>query len=443
MLLLAVATGALAAWPLLARLRRSPRVALYVLGLTGTVNEIVDLPTWVLLGLQVRMFDVASGLVLVAALARLLRERRRRVRLLAMVLLSVYAVALVRGLLRTDDGADLAFSDHLLALGALLYGLSTVMSVTARRSLYSALQHTAGALIGALVLLQSGLVERPGGSQTLSAASALIIGVALLATIDRWRWSLSSLRTQDWLWAAVLAASLIVLQHRTVWVAMALGLAMFAASSIRMLFVTVVGSVALVGLIVLLDIAGLQGSRAQFESEGLVSSLQAASEDSRTWEWRRQRWVATIETNTARGLPAVVVGSGYGTRWVEFGPHASRTEGPHSQYVELAVRYGLVGLVAWIYLYVVAVRSLYRRRGTDGDDSMFSDQFLCVVLGVQLAWSVTYSLVLLHPLLLGLAVSASMTSWRPLSPRASLLRPPEGWNGRRIYRLGGSLWQAS
>lgn len=420
--LLAIGSVAIVGWLIVGALRRGPAAAVYVIGGLWVAAEVVELPAWNALGLQLRTLDLVAVLALMVGTGRLLRERRRRIRIIAWAMLGLYAVALVRGLLRGGESA-LGFGDHLVALAGIIYGASWPIDARRRRALYMALQRLVGLLVAVLVFLQVGVIGRADGSRALSAASVMLIALAAFAVVERRQALGAAIRPYELAWLGVLAASLVISQHRTVWIAVAFGIVLLSLSSPRAMFGALAGLVLVGALVVILDVAGVQGSRDHFEGDSLIGSLEAASEDSRNWDWRRQRWDAALETNAARGTPAVLVGAGYGTSWVDVGPHASRTEPPHSQYVELAVRYGVVGLAGWVWLYVSSVRGLRRQRGARSASVHLSNRWFTVLLATQLAWSVTYSLGGVHPVWLGLAISAGSAASGPRCEPPGLPRP--------------------
>jgi O-antigen ligase len=228
----------------------------------------------------------------------------------------------------------------------------------------------------------------------------------------------------------IFLVAVLVLQHRTTWVVLLAAVAYLLAASGANAAKLVAGGLVLAAAVIVLDFAGLEGSRTPFEAESLARSLQQATADDRTFQWRTERWSAALETNRARGTEAVVLGAGYGAPWVTFGPHAARTEPPHSQYVEFAVRFGIVGLGFWILLLARTARGLWRDRSV-GAASGISNEFLLLVVLLLGIWSVAYSLVGVYPLVMGLAIGASAARTTEVAGRRRVAGPAEREGGVR------------
>jgi O-antigen ligase len=395
----------------------SPAGALMLLGGVWIIGEVVTLPVWQLAGLRITVYDLASSLVLFAAVARFTKERRSRVHLIWFVSISFYLLALARGLLRTDTDAVFEFSDHLVLLASLLYGTTFTLAELDWHPISTSVQRLAGGFLVVLLGKQMGLLgDTTGEGATLGSPGALVVALAFFAALLGPRPSTSSSLVARVVWMCVMGGGILILQHRTVWVAFACGLLLYALLSARSAVLVVAIALTSVALVVAMDTAGIRGTRTAYDGATLVSQLESATASRETFEWRTERWRATLDTNADRGLLAVVVGAGYRADWVENRPQADRREPPHSQYLEIAVRFGIVGLVTWAWLYVTSFRRLrnYRRSTKRSDSSLLT--FFYIVLATQVVWSLSYSLTMIQPILLGLAIGATSA---PLRSRKS------------------------
>ena len=154
-------------------------------------------------------------------------------------------------------------------------------------------------------------------------------------------------------WGATTLTLAVVLfsQHRSVWVATASMLAVALVGTRRRWYMkaTIVG-VAIVGILVI-------GSLGPDDVGVVGDSLAAAASDVRTWEWRLERWENVWAAHAARGVSAIILGTGYGYAWVS-GAIGVWEASPHNGYLQIAVRLGLLGamLVFWPYLVVLVRR---------------------------------------------------------------------------------------
>jgi O-antigen ligase len=401
----AVAIAAIS-FPLLQASVRTPVVGFWLVTAPSVLREAFSLPRASLAGFELGVGEFAGLLLLLAAGLRLTAQPRRFPVVVVTLMGGLFAVALLRGLVRGET-TTLEYSNHLMLLAGVSYGMTFPLNAKAREGLFRALQSAAIALVAVFVLVRLGALPGSGTWGTLAAGNALIIALALVGRVLRWLRSSGGLTAREFVVIVGLGLAVVILQHRTVWAVLGVAAGYLFATARRKTGNLLAGGFLLLAAVLLLDLLGVQGSRTPFEAQGLTASLQQATADERTFEWRTQRWEATLESNAARGTVAVWFGSGYGTPWVESGVHATRTEPPHSQYVELAVRFGIVGLLLWSSLVIVALARLWRTRAW-GKDADLSNEFLGIIITSLAVWSVTYSIVGAQPALLGFALAAAL-----------------------------------
>lgn len=166
------------------------------------------------------------------------------------------------------------------------------------------------------------------------------------------------------LWVLPLAATVIVLQHRTSWAAVTLAWAAGALLSGRLRGLHSRrprwGLASLVAAAVILVAVG-QGSRL---GEALDHSVEEVGSERSTLAYRQEGWQELMRGWMNGGPRVWLVGSPYGAgfnRWMEM---ANREVdfNPHSNYVYLILRVGILGSAAILGSMVLALQALARRR---------------------------------------------------------------------------------
>jgi hypothetical protein len=400
---LALAVAAVMA-PAVARLAvRTPAAGIFLVGLPLIVGLAVDIP---ILEFGVVRFDLERDpggiLLLVAGLYRLSRQRLSSVHLIVIGFGAFFTLAFLRGVLNYGFTGHLEFSGLLLLMSGLTYGVSFGMSAHERGQALRALTWLSCLSIIIVLASWSGIL---GDGGQIPALPALLFGqtgvLYLLRAIERVRPAPAT-----YVVSGALIGFAVLLQHRTVWVALLVAFAILGLSAGRRVnrIAIVVAALFAVGIVV--QSTGLAAPRTQFEAPSLAESLVVAAQDDRTYEWRQDYWRYTLETHGRRGTIAVATGAGFGAPWMTFGPLIDRLEGPHNQYIEIVVRFGLAGLLAWVWLLAWTGLRLWRHRRR-GRGSGLSNYGLFTLLLMQATWSVTYWMDALQPLLFGLAVAAA------------------------------------
>ena len=161
-----------------------------------------------------------------------------------------------------------------------------------------------------------------------------------------------------------LAATVIVLQHRTAWAAVAVALAVAALSSGKLRDLQAKGMRrGLAGLVVVavVIIALGQGDKL---GDSLDHSVEEVGSERSTLSWRTQSWQELMKGWVHAGPRVWLVGSPYGAgfnRWIENWNREADVN-PHSNYVYLILRVGIVGSAALLGSILLALRALARRR---------------------------------------------------------------------------------
>ena len=307
--------------------------------------------------------DLVCAAIAALGAVRLVRGWRTHSRVTAIMIIGLFVLLLV-GLIRGYALFGLQESVNnvrvpFYALAALLYG-STVPFRWSRSDLWGALPTLVILVIACLVrFAQDGLLIRPGveGVSSVfelrpvtSAGALLLLVTALLLVTPVGRIGRAQLGV-----AAALVILLVLVQQRTVWICLVIGLGVLVVS--RLVLEPGVrrrlGSIRIVGLAVLAGIAVLLVM--------LVPSLRASATDSQTFAWRQHQWKAAIDSidnpidwiiGRPRGSTRLIWSYVYDGRDYYL-PSSNLTT--HSLYFDALYFVGIVGLVLILALFVLSM----------------------------------------------------------------------------------------
>lgn len=152
--------------------------------------------------------------------------------------------------------------------------------------------------------------------------------------------------------AAVLGATLVVLQHRTVWFAGVAGLAYLGLRALRdggrgRLAALLAAAAATTGTLALVLSGIAQRSAVAVSAENVTAS-------DNTLNWRVTGWVALLQDRTT--VVGVLTGHPFGEGFRRVVGGQVVVVSPHSHYVETVLRFGLLGLAASVALFWLAWR---------------------------------------------------------------------------------------
>ena len=337
----------------------------------------------------------------------------------------VWGLSFAVGLVKFKTAAGVEFRNSYYMLALMLYLLSFRLDAEQIRRAFNALYALAWALIILALLRWAELAagvpgywyDRGTPLRVLTSGPTFVIALAALPGLSMWM-KLSAPRALQQTLAPFMLLAVLVLGHRTVWIATlaGLGAAWWLAgrrrSGVRsgVMVPLLVGGLALGAVFVL-------APKSAVTQEFQRSVAETQSQKS-TLNWRFDSWQSLVKDWAASG-PAVwpagkPFGSGY-RRYIET-QRAETEASAHSQYVSLLVRGGLLVLVAYVASYWIAVRRLLQH-GAQAPGWLGAD-LPAVFLAACLVYSIAYSLDFMNMAFVGLAFVIALQT-RPQSPQAA------------------------
>jgi O-Antigen ligase len=387
-------------------------------------------------GIQLYLLDVTSIAAAVIALARIARSGVRSIpQGLAVAFFAVVVVHVLRGMAEYE--VQLAASSArptFYFASALIFG-STIQTETSARAV-PAIFIRAGlglALLAVPFWVLDGLgnssqfVVHDGQLVTarpiVATGALVILEAAVLALALRW----PSPRSARWI-AAICAVAVILLQHRTVWLAAVVLISALAAHLLRTSTrATASRSFAGIGLACLV----LPVLVAVFVSTGpLVQSVEEVSSQHSTFRWRTEGWEDLLQSHDSVG--DIVAGTGAGSTLERLVNGERVTVSAHDGYIEVLLRTGIIGLTFLLGVFF----TVWRRRRLVAERLSIPLIGVVLLLAAQLIFNVAYWIDGPQGLLLGLMVAAAAD---PLASAVSRRRrSPTGQSASPAFRWGVS-----
>jgi hypothetical protein len=230
----------------------------------------------------------------------------------------------------------------------------------------------------------------------INAGSALVLALVLLAwpTLATKRWTRLA-------GATLLVGTLVLLQHRTVWVVLLACFAVLLISAARR------GSQAALNAVIAGGLAA--GVAAVFVTGGLGQSSigQSVAETgarNSTFSWRVTSWQELLHANDSVG--AMLFGKPFGSGYLRELNGVMTNLPPHSFYVNSVLRIGAIGLAALVMLCVTG----WRQRAAAAERLGIQPITVsCIVLAIAV-FCVTYDPGTVHAAILAVVVAASRRS---------------------------------
>ncbi|MFP5310004.1 MAG: hypothetical protein ACLGIR_10565 [Actinomycetes bacterium] len=195
--------------------------------------------------------------------------------------------------------------------------------------------------------------------------------------------------------------AVVLLQHRTLWIGLLLGVVLLVAREptlgSRLLARVTVGAV-LVGVLAF-ALLGQGTDRVE-----IVADLERSAQDVDTFEWRLEGWGRLLADQAPDGPAELLVGQRFGGGFQRYVDGGIVDVSPHNFPLESFLRVGLVGALVFVGLHVWVVATLLRSRG---GTALVRDDVLAVVLALAMLYYLTSHPGIEQGLLLGLGVAVA------------------------------------
>lgn len=391
-----------------------------VVGLSILVDAYFLQSAGIELGLKLYVADFAlvliGGIAAVRWLAASDQPRRHKA---WMLFVAVFVVGLAMGLAKSGTSAGVQARNDFYALAAATYAMSFPIAARHVRRLVDALVVISLLLLALSVyrwivyytpfpdlLPPEGTYNIDGAIRVIGSNSALLVAQALLLGIF-----FSSVSFGAWVarfLAPLLLGGVVVLQHRSVWLAMLVGVLVSLSvagnrQASRTQHLLLLGAMGL-----LTALALMIGDKGNALSGQLARSASTALAGQGTAQARFDNWRVTLTEWSNDGPRALAIGRGFGgdtSRYVytESGERREISFGAHNHYVAVLAGMGLVGFGAWIAVIAFAMRGLYRlcAAGDGGTEAAALFMLMCT----QLVYYVAYGSDYLQFLIFGVAVA--------------------------------------
>lgn len=202
----------------------------------------------------------------------------------------------------------------------------------------------------------------------------------------------------------ILFVCIVMLQHRTVWAVTLASVAIIflLAGKVRSKALSTFVLAGVLGTAVLLPFVA--GGQLDTVQQSLTHSVEEVGQKNSTLAWRVESWKTLIE-QWAYGGPVVnMIGKPFGAGFSRYIALAQEelTQNPHNHYVYALLRVGLVGLLAMLAVYYMALRSMWKNRHQPSKHLLDPKLLIALVVG-QLMYFISYPAH--YSQLLGLGVS--------------------------------------
>ena len=398
---------------------------------------VYDVPSVRLGGMRVGVTDVVAVVVLAAALARCLRLRHfGRYQRWLLMLGSLLLVSLILGI--AGHGVSAAVNDsrqYLFFIGAALY-MATFRPSTELYDRIGRIWLGTAVLMSLLACVRwldvfGGIdlgvpAERNGvdtAVRVLDGPYAFFLAGPLLLAVPFW------LRRGQARWVRLLGAALlvvvIVLDRRTVWLAILVGIAVLLLRG-RRPSARAVALVVAASVVTVLVFAGDVLTRDQ-APPGTVTSTGSVT-------WRVEGWSDLVDSWSASPV-SWLIGEPFGSGFARVVEGSNVDAHPHNFFIETMIRAGLGGLIALLALTIGLLRRLWRVpvQGT----GLLDPGMLASLLAMQIIWYLTWVPGLEQGIVTGIAIAVAGVGDRAAAVRR-MPRPTDPPEPLRKDRVRGA-----
>ena len=372
-------------------------------------------------GIRVLPFDIVFGLILVAAFARLLRLTRfapfqRWVVLLAILLF----VSLVLGAKAFGVERSVAeFRLYIAFVAAAVY-VATFPPSAWLCDRIGRIWLAASIAMMVLVVLRwvqafAGInlgvpMEEFGADaaiRVINGPYTFFLAHALILTAPFWLARDNRSRRLMQL-GVVLLFFVVLLDRRTVWIALVAGVVVLVLRRRRLRRRVMVMALAATFLT-----AGLYLAFSGTDRGG--GPLAQSATNTGNLEWRVEGWVALTAAWSAEPM-SWVIGQPFGSGFAREVESARETSDPHSFYLLTLLRTGAVGLLALLALTVGLLRRLWSIAAPPNEDHLLAVGVFPALLTMQLLWFITWVPGMEQGIITGLAIALAGRARRRAGP---------------------------
>lgn len=426
-LLLALVVLVLAGLGFVALVERFARDTVFgvavVLGLY-VLNVFIDdgLPPIAPAGVTITLGDISFVLSISASAVLVLRRRSfRPTERLLLLLFGLIAWSLARG--AVTYGVTTAFNEGrtmLYVYGTALYVGLGHLDPDDRRRFGQVWQLVGWALVGIAVFRWAAFlagipptgifsrVQEPGTLRVIDARSTLMLVAAVMMIAPRWLHGIAT--TAERRFVVVGTLSVVLLQHRTVWVVFLLAGLYLAWEDPRL------GGRVVAGIAAVAVAAGVLFYAFAPQDTSELRGVAQSPIESETLEWRVVGWQLLLE-DPGFGIGGAFVGRPSGAGWDRQIGFSEVTVNPHNWFIQDFLRVGLLGLGAHLAI-VAAGWVRHRRSDVDEDPSQLLTPMVVRVWTVSaLSFGMLWSMNIGYGVMLGLIGSEWTRTSRSDQPR--------------------------
>lgn len=247
--------------------------------------------------------------------------------------------------------------------------------------------------------------------RVLPAVGAMFIGFGFLLSLGAWSNAAAPPITR--LLSPFLLLIVVLLYHRSVWVATGLGIAAVLALSRERIRLYLMAMSLGVGLLAVVWTV-LAGVQSDVISSSMNAAVQEVAQDDSSLAWRMIGWKALTSRALDQGWLTVLFGAGFGIDFDRRIGWALVTVSPHNAFLEVFLTCGAVGLALYI---LPLFGTITRLRGLAGHDGSVDAPLLVSIIAALAAYSMAYGLHYDVSMLLG--VLAAIAAAEPNSGQRS------------------------
>jgi uncharacterized membrane protein len=369
------------------------------------------------IGITLFVPDIPMVLIgLAAGLRWVLRSDVPRRHFAWVLLALVFFVDLAIGLARHGTAAGVQGRSDFYAITAGTYAMTFPISKERVRQLFQAFSLIALALMLVCayrwivyylpireLLPPGGEYNQDGAIRVIGANVALVIADMLVIGLFFTQKEMGA-GVARWL-SPLMLAVVLVLQHRSVWLAGIVGLLLCLLLA-RTHRVPLWQQIFVLALVVVTAVSPLFLSGTV--SEQVQNSAARAVAGEGTVSARFENWRSTLQQWWGDGAKAIVMGRELGsdtTRVVDTERGAIKIRyGVHNHYIDVLTNLGVLGLAGTLMVFIYSAIGLLRQALRRDEDSPYSAMLL-VLLGIQLTFYVAYTVDYLQYLALGLSMA--------------------------------------